>query len=153
MSSVVDVQHQAATTAPSVVSVTTMPSEVAIMPDGQPAMVAVENSSPEVIHVVNVSNAMTTPNSVTSQMVTMAGQPTQPGVQTITLSAGNFSFPISVATPLVRSVVTRCHLWSVCVLQVYWTLTVCQVIMKCQLNVYSSKSIRFSNHTVLTASP
>lgn len=70
------------------------------MPDGQPAMVAVENSSPEIIHVVNVSNAMTTPNSVTSQIVTMAGQPTQPGVQTITLSAGNFSFPISVATPL-----------------------------------------------------
>ena len=103
MSSVVEIQHQSAATAPPGVSVANMPGEVAILPDGHPAMIAIENSSPEVIHVVNVPNSMTTPNNV-SQIVTMpAGAAAQPGVQTITLSAGNFTFPISVATPLVSA--------------------------------------------------
>ena len=104
MSSIVEVQqHQSATTVPPGVTVANMPSEVAILPDGHPAMIAIENSSPEVIHVVNVPNSMATPNNM-SQIVTMAaGSAGQPGVQTITLSAGNFTFPISVATPLVSA--------------------------------------------------
>jgi hypothetical protein len=69
------------------------------------SMVAVENSSPEVIHVVSMSNAQTGTTPSHSHMVSLPNLQAQQNVQTITISAGNMTFPVTLAaTPIVHHV-------------------------------------------------
>lgn len=76
--------------------------------DSRGDMVAIENSSPEVIHVVNVSSAS---QGGVPQVVTLAGLPgsgNPHSIQTLTLAAANqlgFALP---GTPLVGVLMWAC---------------------------------------------
>ena len=82
------------------------------LPSHPASMVAVENASPEVIHVMSVTSAATAgTNSLSQQVVNLPGLPSAlsqipgalsqmsspQGVHTITISAGNLSFPVTLA--------------------------------------------------------
>ena len=78
-----------------------------------PTVVAIENSSPEVIHVVNVSSATAlTPGIAAPHVVTLAGLPGNAnphGIQTLTIAAANqLGFPVTLSgTPLVSTLLSQ----------------------------------------------
>lgn len=66
-------------------------------PSGSGGLVAIENSTPEVIHVVNVTNAHRT-----QQMAAL--ESALSSMQTITIPAGSLNFPINLVSNLIQEI-------------------------------------------------